>query len=163
MPDYAAARWDANIEARFMGKVAKDGDTGCWNWTGVLTPGGYGQFSIDNRHYAAHRLLSVKSGREIGPGLVCDHLCRNRRCVNPAHIDIVTTRENILRGIAGELNRAKGAAVTHCVRGHEYTPENTRMNKGRRSCRACDKVYSDALTEKRRQLRARASTPNEKG
>ncbi|NED52837.1 HNH endonuclease, partial [Micromonospora aurantiaca] len=65
---------------------------------------------------------------------VTDHLCRNRACVNVTHLEIVTNRINILRG---ETLQAANAAKTHCIRGHEFTPENTYVKNGGRDCRTC--------------------------
>lgn len=138
---------------RFWSKVDKT--DGCWQWRGTITPGGYGQFSIKGKHYTAHRLSVVASGRLIPAGLVCDHLCRNRACVNPDHIDIVTNGENVRRGIAGDLLKVRNASITHCPKGHAYTPENTRIDpRKRRSCRACDKARPSKRCIERR---ARAS------
>ncbi len=164
MADYVNARWDDAVQKRFWSKVVKGADSlSCWLWTGVLTPQGYGQFSVDNRHYAAHRLLKSKLS-VVPERMVCDHLCRNRACVNPAHIEIVTNQENIRRGILGKLNSAKGASISHCRHGHEYTEETTRFTpRGTRTCRVCDRIRGSAYTAARveRNRRARAQSPEQ--
>jgi hypothetical protein len=66
----------------------------------------------------------------IPDGLHIDHLCRNRACCHPDHLEAVTPRENVRRGVRSQ--------VTHCPKGHEYTPENTKVKRGRRNCRACE-------------------------
>jgi hypothetical protein len=85
---------------RFMAKVEKAGD-GCWNWTAALTSVGYGNFMFPDGNVLAHRWSYVNiGGGTLVSGLVIDHLCRNRRCVNPEHLEQVTQRVNILRGEA---------------------------------------------------------------
>lgn len=131
---------------RFMSYVDKSED-GCWNWR-VLSTGGYGRtkwFKGDVKytelaHRAAYQLF-------IGPipdGCCIDHLCRNRGCVNPAHLEAVSTRENLIRGVGlAAMNSRK----THCKNGHEFTKENTRYatrRSGRtfRVCRSCHRARS---------------------
>jgi hypothetical protein len=116
-------------------RIDADGD--CWVWTGARTSKGYG--NINGR--AAHRLVYEALVGPIPVGLWIDHLCRNRPCVNPDHLEPVPPRENVIRG-AG-LAAAK-AGQTHCVNGHLFDEANTRYetrgNYQRRSCRACARV-----------------------
>jgi hypothetical protein len=121
---------------RFWAKVDKS--QGCWVWRGGLTGNGYGTFSI-RRHktVAAHVYSYVATVGAVPTGCELDHLCRNRACVNPEHLDPVTHRVNVLRGTAPP---AVNAAKTHCVRGHEFTPENTRMKGRRRLCLTCKRA-----------------------
>lgn len=106
---------------------------GCWEWTGCLTPSGYGQVTIAQRRHYAHRVSFEEFIRPIPEGLDIDHLCRNRRCIRPGHLEAVTRSINIRRGLLSALRTPK----THCPRGHEYTYENTRVYRGRYSCRKC--------------------------
>lgn len=125
--------------ARFLAKTAPmDEPGGCWRWIGAINAKGYGNFLLDasrkNRVYtSAHRAAYEHWRGEITEPQL-DHLCRNRWCVNPWHLEPVTNRENAQRGKRGRL-------VTRCAHGHEYTPENTGWHKrptgDRRYCRTC--------------------------
>lgn len=119
--------------ARFWSKVDKTST--CWLWTG-RTHDGYGRFELGRKSLRAHRVSFTLAGGEIPEGLVLDHICRVRNCVNPEHLRAVDNKANVLAGIGlSALNARK----THCKRGHEFTTENTRVNvNGARICRACE-------------------------
>lgn len=119
-------------EQRFQARIDKRPD-GCWHWTGSLGSDGYGRLSVDGKNLLAHRLSYEFSVGPIPDGLVIDHLCRNRACVNPGHLEPVTHQTNILRG-AGEA--AIHASKTHCVNGHDLA-DAYRTPKGHRRCRTC--------------------------
>lgn len=131
---------------RFMAKVELTAD--CWNWTGA-TSGGYGKMWIGSKRTntwrirSAHRLSYQHFVGPIPPETpYLDHLCRNPRCVNPAHLEPVTNVENSQRGLRGRL-------VTVCANGHPYNEENTMIRpNGRRGCRACAR---EAMKRKREQ------------
>lgn len=127
------------IENRFWAKVNKG--PGCWEWTANRSSEGYGQFSIGGRLNAAHRVASELTDGPIPAGIVLDHRCRNKGCVNPKHLDRVTQRENTIRGVGpAAINYRK----TQCVHAHAYTPENTIINKdGTRRCRTCKRGYDN--------------------
>jgi hypothetical protein len=113
---------------------------GCWPWTGAKSDSGYGLFSEKNEKgrpvlRRAHRLMYEYMVGPIPEGLTLDHLCRNRLCVRPSHLEPVTSVENVRRG---EAPTAKNARKTHCPRGHEYNAANTILNdKGWRRCGIC--------------------------
>lgn len=113
-------------------------DTGCWHLNKSVNRNGYAQLTWRENgklSNTAHRLAYTALVGPIPDGLVLDHLCRNRRCVNPAHLEVVTQRVNILRG---EGQAAANATKTHCPKGHPYTVENTWVSRtGSRTCRAC--------------------------
>jgi len=126
---------------RFWAKVTQ-GD-GCWTWTATVNSRGYGQWAVNGVSKSAHRLTYEAIVGPIPDGLTIDHLCRNKRCVNPAHMEPVTAAEN---------NRRKPSSTkTHCVRGHELSGDNLRINGlGRRSCRTCARAAAAAQRERRR-------------
>jgi hypothetical protein len=138
--------WDSTVttEDRFWSKV----DAGdCWQWTDSLATNGYGAFRTPSGSVRAHRWAYEHLVGPIPDGLQLDHLCRNRGCVNPDHLEPVTLGENVRRGAAGAHLRAR----THCPQGHEYTPENTYVRAGnRRRCRECDRAACRANYYKRR-------------
>lgn len=134
--------WPANLVMRLRFMPPDRLPTGCIEYTGPLDARGYGSQITRGpgalrvqTHVAAYEML-------VGPvpdGLELDHLCRNPRCCNPSHLEPVTHAENMRRA---------GSAVTHCIHGHEYTPENTaRDGRGRRYCRACNRQRARRRTK----------------
>lgn len=141
-------RW----RARFASKVAIGGE--CWEWT-AGTSNGYGRFAVTpSRIEYSHRLSFIAVFGQPHRSLTIDHLCRNRRCVRPWHLQAVSNRENILRG-AGFSGR--NAQKTECAHGHALTTENTRNVNGWRQCVTCersrDRARYRALTAEDRARR----------
>jgi hypothetical protein len=126
---------------RFAVKVEVDAVTGCWNWLGGLSQG-YGSFGKTSSHRFIWKYLfdSIPEGFDI------DHLCRNKKCCNPLHLEPVTRLENIRRA---------AAMITHCPKNHPYNAENTIYDKhGWRFCRMCRVNYTRWFWEswEKRQL-----------
>lgn len=135
------------VEERFFAKVEKGTD--CWLWTGAHDKHGYGCFAPDGRRAGprkltrAHRFAYELLVGPIPEGLTLDHLCRVPACVNPAHLEPVTLRENILRG---EAPSAKQARRTHCIHGH---PLDGRRADGHRYCLTCNRERSRVAQRER--------------
>lgn len=141
-------------EERFFEKVEFT-DT-CWLWNRSLNHSGYGKFSVTrSRWVLAYRWAYEYVVGPVPGGLVLDHLCRTPRCVNPAHLEPVSTRINNLRGIGFAATEAR---QTHCKRGHPFDLLNTRMeaNGTQRRCRACHREQVKKDYHKKR-LAARAT------
>lgn len=118
---------------RFWSKVDRTG--ACWKWLGSTNSDGYGQLTIGGRYWRAHRLAWTLTNGEIPEGLVLDHVCRVRSCVNPEHLEVVTNAENVKRGIGPT---AINARKQRCKAGHAFDADNTMIgSKGERLCRKC--------------------------
>lgn len=139
---------------RFSDKIERIPFSTCWHWLGALDRDGYAQFRLEGRAPMAHRVAYEHFVGPIGGGLEIDHLCKNRSCVNPVHLQPVPHAENVRRGDAGKWLAQK----THCPSGHRYSPENTRLKKLRngrfgRSCITCVR----RLDRESKMLKRRAS------
>ena len=111
---------------------------GCWKWQRATTNGGYGHFSLNGKDVRAHRYAFEQSVGEIPQGHELDHLCRNPKCVNPQHLEVVTRSENTKRGLAPIMGRLFQKGKTHCPQGHPYSASNTYITReGYRQCRIC--------------------------
>lgn len=143
-------------EERFWPKVNKDGPIPeyaphlgpCWVWAAHRSPDGYGTFTSDGTSRNAHRVSYQMLIGDIPAGLQLDHLCRVRHCVNPAHLEPVTCRENLMRGDTA----AARIFATVCHRGHPFDERNTRIrSNGRRRCRICERDRMRAQRATRRK------------
>lgn len=132
----------------------------CWLWTANLSSAGYGRFYVGSRTVAQATRWAYE--QEVGPipeGFQLDHLCRVRACVRPSHLEPVTQRENMLRGMGLP---GVNARKTHCPQGHEYTPENTIPSGpggAHRKCRICVNARRRVWDRERRRKR-RLNTVN---
>jgi hypothetical protein len=155
---------------RYVNWVAFDArvhpqDNGCWLWTGSLnvpTPAGYGAVTItvDGRkvHRLTHRLSYVRHRGQVPEGLVLDHLCRTPQCCNPDHLEPVTQRANVLRGVG---RAAANKAKTHCLNGHELSGANVYLTPKHkaRQCVTCQRVRDAAAYQRRLERRSGKSSP----
>lgn len=157
------------VADRFWKFVTQKGD--CWEWAGRRNDQGYGWISVtvdivDSDGRPATRKRPIRAHRwayeflrcEIPDGLSLDHLCRNRACVNPWHLEPVTHAVNVRRGRAPELIQALNASRTRCIHGHEFSPENTALAKpskshpnGGRICRTCRRERDRIRREAKRK------------
>jgi len=159
----AADFGDARLPARFWDKALPEPNSGCWIWTACLDLKGYGQVRVGGapgrrgRMQRAHRAAYQSLAGPIPEGLQLDHLCRVRCCVNPAHLEPVTSAENARRGLTGQTTAARQRALTHCRAGHPYEGHNLiRRKGGGRDCRAC-KCARQSLRRRRVVTAAQAS------
>ncbi len=117
----------------FWDRVVKGPE--CWTWTGPHSADGYAKAVVNRKPARAHRVAYELLVGPIPAGLTIDHLCRNRGCLNPAHMEPVTNRENVLRGVSTAAQRARQA---ECKRGHPLSGTNLHIDaRGFRRCRQC--------------------------
>jgi hypothetical protein len=116
------------VEERFWVKVDRRQDEECWPWLASIHQDGYGAFWYEKRWIGAHRASYLLLVGEIADCMEVDHLCRNRACVNPSHLEVVDHAEN---------TRRAAAAQDRCAHGHLYTPENTYRTNHGRGCKTC--------------------------
>ena len=136
------SRQKISLLDRFKEKFKIDSVTGCWNWTASLNHGGYGMIGgsppeyKDYRPILAHRVAYKLLIGPIPKDCEIDHLCRNRKCVNPQHLEAVSHKVNCLRGNSPPAIRSR---QTHCAKGHPLVGLNLYIhpNTGYRKCRIC--------------------------
>lgn len=151
----------ASADERFE-KYVSPGPNGCMEWTGGLNGVGYGQFYAGRSSLSqtgkvyAHRWAYERVKGPIPDGMFLDHLCRNRRCVNPSHLEPVSPRENVIRGISPAAQHSK---KTHCPKGHPYLGENLRITNGARFCRECARIAAQRARDKAKMERSGISGP----
>jgi len=149
----ASQQREAVRTIRLLDMIRRDPD-GCWTWQGRMFPNGYGDTAWAPNRYA-HRWSYEHFVGPIPEGLTLDHLCRNTRCVNPAHLDPVTHRENILRSPIAPA--AVNARKTHCKHGHSLADARRSGPDGRhRHCRMCEVIYNRTYYRRRAARRAAA-------
>jgi len=125
-------------------------ESGCWEWGGAKQPNGYGKLNRDGQHLA-HRWYYIAAKGDIPEGLELDHLCRNRGCVNPDHLEPVTKSENLKRSpLVGKCR----AEPTHCNNGHAYEGKNYRRRspRGAPYCQQCHNEYKRRKRREKKEI-----------
>jgi hypothetical protein len=152
-------RIEGTAEERFWPKVDKT-DT-CWLWTARKTRQGYGEFAVGiapdgtKLRMYAHRWAYEQHVGPMPEGLELDHLCKQRACVRPDHLEAVTHAENVRRGDAPAVAGAHERAKTHCPKGHPYSGDNLIIARnGGRLCRTCRRASSLRWYYQQRKKRA---------
>jgi hypothetical protein len=131
-----------SVEQRFWEKVIRGKDDECWEWRGAHDTAGYARFHVDmrRRREGAHRFAYELLIGPIPEGLELDHLCRNKGCINPYHLEPVTRSVNVRRALAFNPRKHK----THCPQGHALAGENLYVYIGRRKtaylCKECRRI-----------------------
>lgn len=147
---------NANAKERILHYVFLIPESTCWFWNGYHDRDGYAKMSYENYPSRACRVSYLEFVGEIPEGLVVDHLCRERGCVNPKHLECVTVAENTRRGLQGKLRPVK----ILCRRGHEYTEANKYFPPGlsRYTCATCQQLNNRSRKNpnKARDLRVAA-------
>lgn len=141
-------------ETRFWSKVDPCRTDGCVVWVGSIS-NGYGRFRVNGRTAPAHYYLAGSPP----VGLEWDHLCRNRACVWPEHLEAVSHSENVRRGETPRLAAARQQALTHCPQGHPYSGDNLIARNGWRKCRTCKRVIQSRWKANRRRRITADATP----
>ncbi|WP_159795743.1 HNH endonuclease signature motif containing protein [Puerhibacterium puerhi] len=135
------------MDTRFWKKVEPTGF--CWNWAAGRDRDGYGRFGLNRVSVLAHRVAYEALVGPIPAGHHLDHLCRNKTCVNPDHLEPVTAAENM---------RRRNAILTHCKNGHALEGSNLKVDRrGHRYCRACG---SNNARRYRRRMAGAMRNPN---
>lgn len=144
------SRWSKTARERFSDKTMYVGD--CIVWLGATSgKDGYGRFHLGQSMVGAHQWAFEQVNGPIPGGLQLDHLCRNRICVNPAHLQAVSHLENCKRGLGyGIINGLKPT----CKYGHPYTKENIVIESGVRRCRMCRRKHWINVQRRKRENQA---------
>lgn len=137
------------IKRLLLKKVLIDPNTECWLWQGHVGPDGYARsVFLNKKQESVHRVSYLTFVGEIPGGMAIDHICRNRKCCNPKHLQVLSVKENTLLGIGPTARNRK---KTHCPRGHAFDESNTYIDtRNARKCRACVKIDNDESAQRKR-------------
>lgn len=129
--------YNNSIRDRFWKKVSVSDNSSCWNWNAAKFGNGYGHFVIGKgkgRNKLSHRVAFEIYFGKISKGMVLDHKCKNKSCVNPYHLEQVTKRENTMRG---DNPASRNNRKTHCIHGHPLSGDNLYVWRNQRHCKIC--------------------------
>ena len=140
----------SGLPSRIEDSIIPEPNSGCWIWLGGLRSkkDGYGGCDWEGKSWRTHRLVYTLLRKAVSNKLDIDHLCRNRICCNPDHLEPVTRAKNIARGNGVAPNNLR---KTHCPQEHAYTSENTYIWKQQRFCRTCSNIYKRNYKEQKRR------------
>ena len=151
-----------SLPERIARKITRNPETGCWEWVACVTSTGYGRVWNGRQADWAHRVVYELTRGPVPDGLVLDHLCRVRRCVNPEHLEPVTDRTNTIRGDAPDATRERHRRKAFCKRGHPLFGENVyRHPSGRRVCRRCHALHKAAYKARHADVLLELANPKE--
>jgi hypothetical protein len=137
-----------NIES-FLSRIKINKESECWEWAGAFSTQRYGQFYIKSKAFYAHRIsFSIFKKEKLSTDLMVDHVCMNRKCVNPDHLRQVTLEQNLVEN--SNTCCAKNKRKTHCKRGHELSGYNLMLIKYGRACRICNYDLSKKSRERKK-------------
>jgi hypothetical protein len=140
----------SDVLQRILSRVSET-ESGCWEFGGYRLPAGYGRLGWNGRLWLTHRVTYTLLVGPIPEGLEIDHLCRNKPCCNPSHLEAVTRSENIRRGPQGEIAAERERAKTECPLGHPYDAINTYFAPdGYRQCRICKRLAGQRYSARSR-------------
>lgn len=167
--------WASNTELGLVARTSTDEDlrrrvlsrivitpTRCWQWVSTLNEDGYGKVVVAWRtngqpvRRLVHRVMYELDVDPIPSGLEIDHLCRNHGCCNPRHLEPVTRKENVNRGVVPAMMKAKAMNQTHCKRGHLYVETNkviTNRKTGAKTCRTCRNEYKRSKYHEQKRIK----------
>lgn len=131
------------LPVRYWSKVDFGDGSGCWEWTASKCRNGYGRWRFEGKTRGAHIFSYIDANGLVPSGLELDHLCRNRCCVRPSHLEAVTRYENMRRSTVWQVTGALQTNKTHCPSRHEYSYDNIYYEGKQRHCKICKKTTND--------------------
>lgn len=138
-----------SIEDRLATRIVINPQSGCWEWSLHKDKDGYGNVSVNGKTRRAHVVSYETFRKQIPSGLVVDHLCRNRGCINPEHLEPITNRVNVIDRAIGII--AENAKKTHCKYGHDTLVLDPKINK--RRCKTCQRIRWEAVNKRKKAIR----------